>query len=137
LAILNRGQWWQDWFGTTNQPNKIEGATIASENYSSFISLRGRRHGTAVDGRCIMVRLVSRWLKKSWVLIGDGAYASIHFGHQCNKMGVTLISRLRRDAVRYQKPEPVPAGRKGGKPVKGKQTPSFKELLEEVAQTGW
>jgi hypothetical protein len=52
-------------------------------------------------------------------------------------MGVTLISRLRRDEVLYEKSGPVRAGWKDRKPVKGKRTPSFKELLEDATQTGW
>jgi hypothetical protein len=37
--IENRGQWWQDWLIVTNQPNDMEGATIASGDYSSFICI--------------------------------------------------------------------------------------------------
>jgi hypothetical protein len=98
---------------------------------------RGRQHRTLVDWSCIMVCLVTRWLNKNWVLIGDGAYASIHLGQHCHKMGVTLISRLRLDAVLYEEPEPVPAGRSGRKPMKGKRIPSFKELIEDSTQTWW
>jgi hypothetical protein len=98
---------------------------------------RGRQHRTVFDGCCIMVRLVSRWLKKSWVLIGDGAYASIRLSHQCNKMGATLISRLRRDAVLYEKPESVPARPKGTQTSERKRIYFFKELLEDTTQTGW
>jgi len=38
---------------------------------------RDRTHRTIVDWTIVMVRLVRRWLKKPWVLIGDGAYACI------------------------------------------------------------
>jgi hypothetical protein len=44
-------------------------------------------------------RLVSRWLARPWVLIGDGTYACIHFAQVCQRQGVTLIARLRLDAA--------------------------------------
>ena len=67
-----------------------------------------------------MMRLVCRWLgKRSWILIGDGAYACIHLAHACKKHGVTLISRLRLDAQLYEFP-PIPqSGKRGRKRIKG------------------
>lgn len=94
---------------------------------------RGRQHRTTVDWTCVMTRLVTRWIKRSWMLIGDGAYACIALGHQCNSLNVTLISRLRLDANLYEAPEPVPAGRKGRKPVKGKKVRPLKEQAKDAS----
>ena len=88
---------------------------------------RGRAHRTTIDWTCVMVRLVTRWIKRAWILIGDGAYACIELGHQCNDRGVTLVSRLRLDANLYEAPLPVPAGRRGRKPVKGARVMSLKQ----------
>ena len=51
---------------------------------------QGKQHKTTVDWTRVMVRLVTRWLKRPWVLIGDGAYACIQLGHDCQAMGVPL-----------------------------------------------
>ena len=46
-----------------------------------------------------MVRCISRWLKrKTWILVGDGAYACMALAKVCMNSGATLISRLRLDA---------------------------------------
>ena len=58
-----------------------------------------------VDWTVVMLRLVSRWLRKSWIWVGDGAYACIELGHHCRKHGVALISRLRRGVNLYEFPE--------------------------------
>lgn len=34
---------------------------------------RNREHRTVVDWTAVMLRRVSRWLRKSWILVGDGA----------------------------------------------------------------
>lgn len=97
----------------------------------------GRAHRTTVDWTKIMIRLVTRWLKKNWVLIGDGAYACISLGHACNKQGVTLTSRLRLDACLYDMPDAVPAGRKGRKPMKGKRIESLKDKALSSSEHDW
>jgi hypothetical protein len=45
-----------------------------------------------------MVCVVSRWLKKSWILVGDGAYACMDLALTCIARQAILISRLRLDA---------------------------------------
>jgi hypothetical protein len=93
---------------------------------------RGRRHRTTVDWTRVMVRLVTRWIKRPWMLIGDGAYACVALGHQCNYSGATLISRLRLDASLYEAPLPVPKGRRGRKPVKGPKIKALKEQAQNA-----
>jgi hypothetical protein len=64
----------------------------------------GRRHKTSLDWTRQMVKLISRWLKKSWILVGDGAYACMDLAATCIKQNVTLISRLRLDAQLFKFP---------------------------------
>ena len=94
---------------------------------------RGRRHRTTVDWTRVMVRLVARWIRRSWLLIGDGAYACIALGHHCNGFGVTLISRLRLDANLHEAPPSVPPGRKGRKPAKGERIASLSEQTKDAS----
>lgn len=57
---------------------------------------KGKRHKTSIDWTIIMMRVVCRWLHgRTWILIGDGAYACLHLAQACIKNGVALISRLR------------------------------------------
>ena len=58
----------------------------------------GRRHKTSIDWTRQMVKLVSRWLNRTWILVGDGAYACMDLAKACVKNNVALISRLRLDA---------------------------------------
>jgi len=92
---------------------------------------RGRAHRTIVDWTIIMLRLVKRWLKKPFILLGDGAYACIELGHQCNKSGVTLVSRLRLDANLFEYPEPRKPGTRGRKRVKGKRITKLTEQAKD------
>ncbi len=65
----------------------------------------GKRHKTSIDWTIQMVRCVSRWLKrKTWILVGDGAYACMGLAKACINSGATLISRLRLDAQLYEAP---------------------------------
>jgi hypothetical protein len=69
--------------------------------------VRGRRHKTSIDWTIIAMRVISRWLKRGYTLIGDGGFACIRLGHACKKQNVTLVSRLRLDAALYDLP-PTP-----------------------------
>lgn len=80
----------------------------------------GRKHKTSIDWTVIMVKVVCRWLgNKSWILIGDGAYACIHLAHECMKRNVTLISRLRWDAQIFDFPPEPKEGQRGRKRIRG------------------
>ena len=94
----------------------------------------GKRHKTSIDWTQQMVKLVSRWLKQTpWILLGDGAYACMELAKTCLSRNVTLISRLRIDAQLFKFPEPVPSGKRGRKPVKGKRI-DLKSLLDDSTQ---
>jgi DDE superfamily endonuclease len=63
----------------------------------------GKRHKTSIDWTIQMVRCVSPWIKrKTWILVGDGAYACMALAKACINSGATLISRLRLDAQLYE-----------------------------------
>jgi hypothetical protein len=96
----------------------------------------GRRHKTSLDWTRQMVKVVSRWLLRPWILIGDGAYACMDLAVACIKHHVALISRLRLDAQLFH--FPVYEKKKlGRKPIKGKRI-HLKDLLvdpEQIWQT--
>jgi hypothetical protein len=92
----------------------------------------GRRHKTSLDWTRQMVKLISRWLQRSWILVGDGAYACMDLAAACIKQNVTLISRLRLDAQLFHFPV-IENKKKGRKPIKGKRI-HLKELLVDQKQ---
>ena len=95
----------------------------------------GRRHKTTVDWTAQAVKQVSRWLgRAAFIVVGDGAYASVALAHACRGCGATRVSRLRLDARLYGFPEASPPGRRGRKPKKGKRLPRLKNLLDEPGQ---
>lgn len=95
---------------------------------------RGRKHKTSVDWTILAVRVISRWLKRAWVLIGDGGFACIKLGHACLKNKTTLVSRLRLDSALYDF-APTPAkGQRGRHREKGKRVVSLKDLAKDMTQ---
>lgn len=95
---------------------------------------RGRPHKTTVDWAIVLVRVMSRWLKRPWVLIGDGGFACVQLGWQCAKRQVTLISRLRLDAALYGYPTPPKAGQAGRPREKGPRAASLAQLAKDTSQ---
>lgn len=92
----------------------------------------GRKHKTSLDWTRQMVKLISRWLRRSWVLVGDGAYACMDLATTCIKQNVILISRLRLDAQLFE--FPVYEKKKlGRKPIKGKRI-HLKKFLTDKKQ---
>ena len=91
-----------------------------------------KRHKTSIDWTRQMMKLVSRWLNRPWILVGDGAYACMALAKSCVKNNVALISRLRLDAQLFQFPvfEPKKLGRK---PIKGERI-NLKQLLQDPKQ---
>lgn len=90
-----------------------------------------RRHKTSLDWTRQMVKAVSRWLKRPWILLGDGAYACMDLAITCIQHNVTLISRLRLDAQLFD--FPYEKKKLGRKPVKGKRI-RLKDLLLDPTQ---
>jgi len=95
---------------------------------------RNRKHKTSIDWTILAMRVISKWLKRSWVMIGDGGFACIRLGHACIKNNVTLISRLRLDAALYDFPEIPAIKKRGRRPEKGSRSKSLKELSQDRTQ---
>lgn len=96
---------------------------------------RGRKHKTSIDWTIIAMRVISRWLKRSWLLIGDGGFACIRLGHACNKQNVTLVSRLRLDASLYKLPSSPMKRQPGRRREKGERVISLKKLASDTSQS--
>ena len=92
----------------------------------------GRRHKTSLEWTRQMVILVTRWLRRQWILVGDGAYACMDLALLCIKLNVMLISRLRLDAQLFEFPV-FEKKKLGRKPIKGKRI-QLKELLNDPTQ---
>lgn len=101
-------------------------------------AVAGRRHKTSIDWTRQMIKVVSRWLQRPWVLIGDGGYGCIRLAWVCvrSRVPVTLVSRLRIDAQLYDFPGPDVPGRKGPKPKKGRRLQSLANRHGEVLDRG-
>jgi hypothetical protein len=95
-----------------------------------------KRHKTTVDWTCQMVKAVSRWLRRPWVLLGDGSFACLRLGWTCVQHQVVLISRLRLDAQLYDFPAIPVRPRRGPKPRKGARLPALQDRVTEAQQVG-
>ena len=80
------------------------------------------------------MRVISRFLKRSFVLIGDGGFACLELGHACIKRNVTLVSRLRLDAALYNFAPTPEKGQLGRHREKGDRLPSLKKLANDLTQ---
>jgi DDE superfamily endonuclease len=95
----------------------------------------GQRHKTTIDWTMQMVKVVSRWLRgHPWILLGDGSYACVRLAWACRAHHVALITRLRLDAQLHAWPEPVPPGKRGRKPTKGKRLPALQTRVDDQTQ---
>ena len=92
----------------------------------------GKRHKTSIDWTKQMVTVISRWLKRPWILVGDGAYACMDLAITCVARGVALISRLRLDAQLFDFPV-FEKKKLGRKPIKGQRI-CLKELLKDATK---
>jgi DDE superfamily endonuclease len=81
-----------------------------------------RRHKTSVDWVRQMMQQVHRWLPgRQLVLVVDGGFAAVSLELAGVQSQVTMVLRLRWDAVLYHRPGPHPPGRRGLKPSKGQR----------------
>lgn len=97
---------------------------------------RGRQHKTSIDWTIIALRIISRWLRRSWTLLGDGGFACIRLGHVCRKNNVTLISRLRLDAALYDFALPPISGQRGRHREKGIRSSALAKLTHHITTDG-
>jgi hypothetical protein len=99
----------------------------------------GHRHKTSIDWVGQMIGAVRRWLpQRVLVLVVDGGMAAVKLGLRCAgySQPVTLVSRLRLDAVLHTLPGPQPKSKRGPKPKKGERLPSLAQVLANPA-TQW
>ena len=88
----------------------------------------------AVDLLHWAVRWLGYWGQALWV-VADGAYAQAPFLKPMQALGVTVVSRLRRDAALRTVPGPRPPGRRGPQRVYGERRI---ELAKRAGQQrGW
>lgn len=104
---------------------------VSSKKYDDA---RGRKHKTSIDWTIVAVRVISRWLRRPFILIGDGGFACIRLGHACRKRKVTLVSRLRLDAALYNHPSTPIKGQRGRHREKGGRAPSLKQFASDTEQ---
>lgn len=95
-----------------------------------------KRHKTTLDWTGQVVKVVSRWLRRPWVLLGDGAFACLRLGWTCVQHHVVLISRLRLDAQLYDFPAVPVRPRRGPKPRKGARLPALRDRVAEAQRSG-
>jgi hypothetical protein len=97
----------------------------------------GKRHKTPVALASTMISLVRRWYPdREIILLADGGYAAVGLVHDCQKLAVTFISRLRLDACLYDFPTSAPQAKRGPKPKKGARQVSLEQRLEDPT-TSW
>jgi DDE superfamily endonuclease len=85
-----------------------------------------------------LLKWASAWLgllgKPLWAVV-DGAYAKAPFLKPAKSLGVTVVSRLRKDAALRSGPGPKPPGRRGPAPTSG---PDKIDLAKRAGQRrGW
>ena len=79
----------------------------------------GKPHRSLVAWVQYLVVKIRRWQPdRSLILVGDGAFAAMPLLQRCQRkhIGVTLVTRLRFDAVLHRPPGPQAKGKRGPKP---------------------
>lgn len=98
---------------------------------------KGLKHKSSIERTIQLVYVISRLLKRSWILLGDGGFACIKLGHTCLESSTTLVSRLRLDAALFDKVEEPQVKKRGRKRVKGKKQPTLKQRLTDESLLSW
>lgn len=93
-----------------------------------YYQQRGRVAKTLLQRSVQMLKVLRRWQPaRELVVVGDNAYAALDFLDAVQRLGITVIARLRLDAALYD-PAPPYAGR--GRPrKKGKRLPTLAQVL--------
>ena len=103
-----------------------------------YYQRQGHRHKKLTDWARQMIMQLRRWLpQRPMVLVGDNSYAVLDLLHCCQSLRepVTLIARLRVDAVLYAPAPPRQPGQNGRPSLKGARRPSLKAFLEQTDVT--
>ena len=100
---------------------------------------KGRRHKTVTDYAQQMLVCLRRWLPdRDLVVVADGGYAKREFLRHCQSMSkpIVVVTKLRKDASRYQPAPPRRPGQIGRPRVVGARLPSPTAVLDDPA-TQW
>jgi hypothetical protein len=98
--------------------------------FTSLTGIRRIPHKSSVDYALLMMIKISK-LVKDWILLGDGGFACVKLGLACQRRKVTLISRLRKDAMLFE-PAPILTEKKRGrKRLKGDKAKTLHELISQ------
>jgi len=99
---------------------------------------RRRPFATKLELAAQQLRWLALWagqrFEQRWVVV-DGAYAKRPFLKAARQQGFVVVSRLRKDAALWSVPPPPPPGRRGRKPVYGKQRISLAKRAGQAR--GW
>jgi len=94
----------------------------------------GKKHRTLLEWTEYLVVKIRRWQPdRPLILVGDGAFAAMPLLQRCQRkhIRVTLVARLRFDAVLHQPPGPQPNSKRGPKPKKGARLPNPRAYLND------
>jgi hypothetical protein len=97
---------------------------------------RRRQHVTLTDRARQMLRMVKRWLpQRAIVVVADRSYAALELLPAVRE-AVTVVTRLRLDAARYEPAIARQPGQMGRPRKKGKRVPTLQQVLE-APKPGW
>lgn len=117
LAVLVRHPYW----GTIALP-LLARLYVRAKDVGLLQLLYGWKFRTKLELAGAMVEWLAKWLKyagKSLWIVTDGAYAKRPFLRRAQAAGVTVVSRLRKDAALFNVPAPPRRGeRRRGRPRK-------------------
>ena len=91
-----------------------------------------KKHRTLVESTSLVIGILSHWLKRPFIFLGDGSYACISLIKTAKEKSITIITRPKVNTVLYEHPKTPPPEKRGRKPIKGKRIPSFKEQVEKA-----
>lgn len=98
----------------------------------------GKKHRSLLDWAEYLVVKIRRWQpNRPIILVGDGAFATMPLLQRCQRrhIRVTLVARMRFDAVLHQPPGPQPKSKPGPKPKKGARLPNPQAYLNDPTTT--
>lgn len=92
----------------------------------------GKTHRSGVWWSAYLIEKVRSWYpERKIVLIGDGGYASVELVAACQRLKVSLVSRLRTDAQLHAFAGEQPSNKRGPKPQKGVRLRSLEQIAAD------
>jgi DDE superfamily endonuclease len=99
---------------------------------ASTVRAGSRAYKTSIDWAIQMVKVVSRWLNRFWVCLGDGGYGSAKLGWACRAHNVALVARLPWKASLYEFAPTMPPRYPGRPRTKGVRLHSMQQQLDSL-----